>query len=180
MSHVLPRLLVLLNEWRLLLCHQCGRALEPTNVDAHLRKTPHGLGVRLRQNIVTYVAALHLPAPRDVAPRPDGGPPVPGLAVDKGFECTWRDCRQLHYISTSRCAARRHQRRFHTPGADHFGACHFQSFFAPFVVMQSDNHATSASPTAPALSEWQHWLAADEQAQWTGLYERLAPAEANA
>jgi hypothetical protein len=64
MAHMLLRLLVLLEEWCVLICTDCQRAIMLANLARHLSTEPHWLDARLRYDIVAYVKTLQLPVNR--------------------------------------------------------------------------------------------------------------------
>jgi hypothetical protein len=129
MTHVLPRWLVLLKEWQVLISTDCQQEIARTNLGNHLSQAPQGLDATLRHDVMAYVKMLQVPAPNQVRQPPDSWPPVAHLQVHHGFVCTWLDCQHTYYISKSKHTAQRHQRNFHTPNVDNFRACHYQTFF---------------------------------------------------
>jgi hypothetical protein len=88
MSQALPRWLLHLDEWRVLVCTQCECGIAPAELSQHLRRAPHhGLSERQQRDIVAYAQTLRLPAPADVLQPRDGGPPLPSLRVNSGWAC---------------------------------------------------------------------------------------------
>jgi hypothetical protein len=82
MLHTLLRWLAHLSEWRVLLCTQCQRAIEPARLGKHLCRAPHdGLHEKGQRAIVAHVQSLRLLSLSEVWPPRDGVPAVPGLRL---------------------------------------------------------------------------------------------------
>jgi hypothetical protein len=183
MSLVLPHWLLHLDEWRILVCTQCECGIAPAELSQHLRRAPHhGLSEHQQRDIVAYAQSLLLPAPAEVRQPGDGGPPLPGLRVNSGWACTWRNCHQPHRVCKRQPTAQQHQCRFHNDDDTHFGACYYQTLVpgqtARFVmrVPGSDSSNVNSFDDSDAHRQvssvaWQLCLAAEQQAQRRSMYD---------
>jgi hypothetical protein len=198
----LPAWLVLLDEWRVLVCTTCGHGVVPRGISWHLRQDKHRhLDRDVRASITRAVKQLKLPEPRQVRQPANGGAAIPELPTQAGYVCTWPACSEQHRATTSSKTAKAHQRQYHNGNNDNFRECLLQTFFGgqtdiSYFVMAGNanntddnndigalvgNETPPAAPTpVPAEpSDWQQRVAERDEAQRRQMYARIvAPGHA--
>lgn len=91
------------NEYKILLCLPCQLAVRPGQaIERHFRHEHHLTGPILQEIIFSY-RDTQLSDPQSIVLPEDGSPPIPKLAIVRGFSC--QICR---YYTISHDAIRKH------------------------------------------------------------------------
>jgi hypothetical protein len=102
-----------------LICQRCQFALKVNDDRAfqHLADK-HRIGLELRADLTRYIRSLSLADPTHLHARPDGLPPHPALAIQRGYCCRRCDFRTSSYQLIRRHASQQHglRRQTWSPG----------------------------------------------------------------
>lgn len=113
MSKMLPAVVVVHTDLRVVVCAQHESSYVKSNLQRHLRDA-HLIHSTKNSNIQAYVDSLDIASNNDGVSRPsDGISPIPGIPVHDGFKCTETRTDGCRYITIHEPNIKRHLRTMH-------------------------------------------------------------------
>jgi Orsellinic acid/F9775 biosynthesis cluster protein D len=80
------------SEYRILICRQHKHAIPFKSIRKHFQYKHEGIPLSARQEILDYASSVLLDEPQDVIIPLEIIPPIHGLEIQKGYECSFGGC----------------------------------------------------------------------------------------